>query len=200
MNNPIIQDFVNFTRLSGACKKPDDLITLLKTISDPKFKDFAHQSYRSKHGYSLRINPSTKKKEMFVAGTRSTGQWILNMWDLFLYSKGILDPTALTSKLDPIRKAKEKQLSKVASENNVDIIYGHSRGGALVADMPGLSPCIQRVGLDSAMLLARNKHMVNLNEGGTGILGAFDAMIGTTGKHNVSIDYSPYKPHSVWRV
>lgn len=174
----------------------DDLDTLRKTLSDSSFKDFAKSAYDSVQGYSIRINPMTKKKEMFVAGTRDLSQWALNAYDGMLHLYGWGDIQIL----DPFKFSKQNELGGIAVKNGVDIVYGHSRGGALVADMP-LPRCTQRVGLDAAMMLAANKSIVNLNEGGgVNPLGLFDAYIGQSGNRNITMDYSPWHPHKVWKV
>lgn len=174
----------------------DDLETLKKTIADPSFQQFADRAYAAKEGYSIRQNPSTGKKEMFVAGTREMSQWALNVYDGLLHSSGL----GQIQILDPFKFMKQNELGKIASDNGVQIVYGHSRGGALVADMP-LPRCTQRIGLDAAMMIAGNKNMINLNEGGSwNPMSVFDKYIGETGAQNVTIDYSPWTPHKVWKV
>lgn len=150
---------------------------------------------------------------MFIAGTRSPGQWALNAWDSILYGaedlKGHELDFEFTSEtglppnwrpslknLDPWRSRTTKRLSKIAIDNNVDVIYGHSRGGAILADMPTNEGTI-KIGLDSAMIIASNKEMTNFNEGGTGFTGEFDRAIGLTGDANVSKNLGS-KIHHVW--
>jgi hypothetical protein len=180
---------------SKACSL-DDLDTLKRTVAHPLFKEFAKAAYAADEGYSIRINPDTKKKEMFVAGTRYISQWVLNVYDGLLHQLDLGDIQIL----DPFKFQKQNELGKIAETNDVDIVYGHSRGGALAADMP-LPRCTQKIGLDAAMMLAANKEMLNLNEGG-GInpFGLFDEYIGQTGKNNVTVDFSPWHPHKVWDV
>jgi len=106
----------------------------------------------------------------------------------------------LFERLDPWRQKKQKYYAQIAKENNVDLVYGHSRGGAMVADMK-LPKGTQKVGLDAAMLIAHNTGMKNLNEGGgLNPLGLFDEAIGLTGKDNVTFDMSTFSPHKVWRT
>lgn len=174
----------------------DDLDTLLKTIADPNFQEFANTAYASEMGYSIRTNPNTGKKEMFVAGTRDLSQWALNIYDGLLHTYGL----GQIQMLDPFKFKKQNELGQIATDNNVSVVYGHSRGGALVADMP-LPMCTQRVGLDAAMMIAGNKNIVNLYEGGgKNPFGLFDEYIGQTGNQNITIDYSPWHPHKVWKV
>lgn len=178
------------------CPMMDDLDTLSKTIADPSFKQFAKAAYDAEEGYSIRTNPSTGKKEMFVAGTRELAQWALNIYDGLLHQYGL----GQIQILDPFKFKKQNELGQIATDNNVSVVFGHSRGGALVADMP-LPTCTQRIGLDAAMMIAANKNIINLNEGGGyNPMGAFDAYIGQSGLQNVTIDHSPWTPHKVWSV
>lgn len=200
-------------------------INFIKTdLNDPSFKDFVNQGYESEKGYSIRINPRTGQKEMFVAGTRNASQWGLNLLDTVLYSAdkglnimlndlevaaqeavGIESPTPMFpvdikmfQHIDVPRNRKQQELAAIAEENDVEVIYGHSRGGAMVSDM---DVSAQKIGLDAAMLIAHNKDTLNINEGG-GInpLGLFDEIIGVTGKNNYHYDASTWSPHRVWRT
>lgn len=174
----------------------DDLNTLKRTIADPSFKNFAKKAYDSKDGYSIRTNPHTNKTEMFVAGARDLSQWAMNLYDGVLHQSDLGE----IGVLNPWRLDKQNHLGRIAQDNYIDVVYGHSRGGALAADMP-LSECTQRVGLDAAMMIAANKDIVNLSEGGgVNPLGLFDEYIGQTGQKNVTVDFSPWYPHKVWSV
>lgn len=178
------------------CPLVDDLDTLKRTLKHPSFKEFARMAYDAKDGYSIRTNPITNKKEMFVAGTRNLSQWALNAYDGLLNMNGLGNIQIL----DPYKFMKQNELGQIATANNVDILYGHSRGGALVADMP-LPRCTQRIGLDAAMMIAGNKDIINLNEGGGwNPVGKFDEYIGQTGHQNITVDFSPWSPHKVWSV
>lgn len=88
--------------------------------------------------------------------------------------------------------------AEVAQREGVKIIYGHSRGGAIVADMPGGG--YDRVGLDSAMVLAENKDMLNIRAGieTSGAKGIFDEAIGYTGKNDVEYEVGDTF-HKVWK-
>lgn len=181
------EDFTEYEGEWFEIQEEDSLETLFSTISHPSFKRFAAFAYTNPAGYAIRTNENTGKKEMFVAGSRGPQDWTQNFQEYL-------------GSYNDWRLNKQEFLAEVAQIQNVDVIYGHSRGGALVADMP-VPLCIQKVGLDAAMVLARNKDMLNLTESGTGaLLSTFDTFIARTGRFNVPIDYSPRYPHKVWAV
>lgn len=192
---------------------------LAAELSDPSFSDFVGRAYASDSGVSFRINPETGDKEMMIAGTRTMGQWGLNLLDSALYggekilNKGIgllredvmvetgvylPEPPKINflHKLDFPRTRKQHYYERIARDNGVDVIYGHSRGGAMVADMDFDGT---KVGLDAAMLISSDTDMLNIEEGGGyNPLGLFDEAIGYTGEDNMHMDLSTWKPHQVW--
>lgn len=161
----------------------DNIDTLKQTISDPLFGEFARGA--REFGYNVRTNAATGKKEMFIAGTRTLFDWMLNVLD------------ATFPQLDTWRLSHQRKLSKIALKNRVEVIYGYSRGGALLADMK-LPRRIQKVGLSAAMIIATNKSMINLNEGG-GKFGSFDYFLGFSGLYNVHVNFSPSVFHCPWK-
>jgi len=202
----------------------DNIGAIEHELGGTEFKKFVNEGYAAEDGYSIRINPNTGQKEMFIAGTRNAAQWGLNALDSVLYgadkviSAGVnaterafmkeifhkdVAPVPvnlkLFSRLDRPRENKTKFYEQIAKDEGVEVIYGHSRGGAMVADMN--VPGVEKVGLDAAMLIARNTDELNINEGGGyNPLGAFDALIGLTGQDNVHYDASGWSPHKVWNV
>lgn len=192
---------------------------LHKIIGKSDFDEFARNAYDSADGYSIRRNPVTGKKEMFIAGTRNAQQWGLNALDGITYTydkyfghkvKKMVDASVFEGfpvyqaimpdarYLDPWRVDKEDYLAKVAKNNDVDVIYGHSRGGALLADMD-VADDVDKIGLDAAMIIARNKEMINLNEGGQwgNPSSYFDLTLGLTGQKNETFDLGG-KFHHAW--
>lgn len=188
------------------------------TLQDESFENFANDAYAADHNYAIRINPLTGDKEMFIAGThpltsrKGVGQWLLNVWDvpvsLLEHPSDVGGPELKWTDdvikygrehgfdpigwLDPWRKKATKRFETIAKREGVDVIYGHSRGGAIVADMK-TRPGVKKVGLDAAMLLAGNREMQNYREEQI-----FDAIIGSGGQANeTSIDVGP-RFHSVW--
>lgn len=193
-----------------------------ETIKTPDFKSFANEAYHSKDGYAIRTNPNTLEKEMFIAGTKSLKDVARDVGDTMLFGADKLISTGINSTLHglgaeldiPIpkkpvnvklfsfldfgRSKKQKFYEDIAEQNGVHTIYGHSLGGAMLADM-NIPYYINKVGLDSAMLIAHNTKMLNLNEGGgLNPMGVFDDVIGFTGEDNEHFDNSIWKPHQVW--
>ena len=183
-----------------------------ETLRNPDFDSFVQDGY--KKGYTIRTNPRTGKKEMFVAGSRSIGDWVLNAVDAGLYGvENLVSPlvdevweegTSLPAesrphldKLDVFRQYGQWRLGRIARREDVDVVYGHSRGGAMVADMN--VGTADKVGVDSAMWIAREKDMVNFNEGGEWLhpTSYFDLALGVTGKKNVTLNYGS-KVHHAW--
>lgn len=198
------------------------MVKLQKVLKDPSFDKFAKQAYLSKDGYSVRINPHNGEREMFVAGTKHFSDFLWDIADVPLYGADKLlnkaedmalaalhDFTGLPVSKHPVdirafeyidrpRHKKQQFLADKAQELGIHTIYGHSRGGAMVADMD--VDDVNKVGLDSAMIIAHNPTLVNYNEGGgLNPLGLFDDVIGLTGENNIHADYSPLKPHQVWK-
>jgi hypothetical protein len=189
------------------------------TLENPSFITFAKDAYKAKENYAIRINPITGEKEMFIAGSHSpftrkgVGQWALNLWDVPIAllehpsDEWFLGPEMKWADeaikygrdrgydpigwLDPWRRRSTKKFERIARDQGVDVIYGHSRGGAIVADMH-VPKGTKKVGLDAAMLLAGNRAMLNYKEDQV-----FDEIIATSGQHNETFDVGP-KFHQVW--
>lgn len=162
----------------------DSFSTVVNSLKSCSFQHFANEAYANESGVAFRINPTTGKKEMFIAGTRTLHDWKLNFQNIF--------------RTDQETRNRILDLTNMAIANKVDVIYGHSRGGALLADMP-VPKHVQKIGLDAAMLISSNKNMLNISENGTQLLGSsFDSLLAKTGRLNVPLDLSPYTPHTVW--
>jgi hypothetical protein len=160
-------------------------------------------AYASEDGYSLQVNPYTGDTEMFVRGTTFKGygrEWASNVLESDIVKYGFGGPYKYLSKHSQNkRESHAKHLSDIARKNGVKVIYGHSRGATIVADMdvPGAS----RVGLDGAFIIA-NRHktggMVNYRQ-----RQGFDALIGMKApKTVVKKGWVPIwkkKYHSVWK-
>lgn len=191
-------------------------------LVDKEFQDFAARAYASEDGYAIRVNKRTGQKEMFVAGTRYGSQWALNALDSVLYNMDLAATTAanelevelqveagievpvplhkldvnIFGRVDIPRHRKQRFFEDIAAEHGIHVLYGHSRGGSMIADMDFEG---QKIGLDAAMIIAHNKDMLNINEGqGINPLGLFDEILALTGEDNVHFDASPTSPHRVW--
>lgn len=146
---------------------------------DEAYNDHAQYNNRGL-GYSIYVNQETGDKEMFVAGSQGWKDWVLNAIDGVLYQVDHATHTHVASKLDFYRRERSKKLSKIAKDQHVDVVYGHSRGGAVVADMDFDG---RKVGIDAAMIIADNNDMTNYNTGSM-----FDSILGFGGNENVTID------------
>lgn len=167
--------------------KNNNLDTLKLVLNHPSFACFARSAYTSPYGYSIRVNPFTKELEMFIAGTRDFFDWVLNTYDAIHHSM-----------FDAPRVATVLHFERVVRGRNVQVVYGHSRGAAIVSD---LNVNVTKIGLNSAMVLASDKSMLNINEWGTGSrFSSFDGFLSITGQNNVSMDFSPEHPHKVWLI
>ncbi len=187
------------------------------TIGHPSFNEFANEAYASERGYAIRKNPVTGQNEMFIPGTRNGQDWISNSMEIRpvggkYYAAHMFADLADSEKFHdaadhhatPWREEAQRYYSDIAHANQVDVIYGHSRGGAIVADME-TDPGVQKVGLDAAMVIADNKDMLNYYEAGEGsgrnawswLKSRFDAGIGISGKNNKHMNLSK-KMHHAW--
>lgn len=164
-----------------------DTAVITHTLARKDFDSFVIQAYANKEGYAIRINPITGEKEMMIAGTRTKQDWASNAIET-------LENKVLGTPYTPWRSKATRKYERIAKKEGIDIVYGHSRGGAIVADM---NVPATKVGLDAAMVLASNKELWNLNEGGTRVTGLFDRGIGLTGRNNESLDLGK-GIHKVW--
>lgn len=106
--------------------KNHDLNYVLDNIQTDSFDKFSQAAYDSDTGYAIRKNPYTGETEMFVKGTSDTIQWIQDVTD----ARNQFGPT-----YEPIRDAYVEELNEAAKAAGVTVVYGHSRGGALVDQM-----------------------------------------------------------------
>jgi hypothetical protein len=156
-------------------------------------------AYNNKDGYAITVNPYTGEKSMYVRGTtfkRGGIEWIQNLFENPLM-KNIGGGSLLIHKLSHrIRQNQASYLSDIAKKNNVQTVYGHSRGAPLVADMYGN---FRKVGVDGAMLISKRypKSFNNFKQNQW-----FDNIIGARGR-NYSV-HGPRNPlsekfHKAWK-
>lgn len=206
-------------------------------LADESFHDFYLDAQDSPDGYAIRYNPHTGENEMFVAGSHSFGRhpyraaedWGANFLDAGLYTADKFMNVAIErfqdakrmvgyrtkprywgyfgALGDPKRTAHTQELADIANANDVRVVYGFSRGGAIAADMQLYGYEGEVVGLSGAMSIAHNVNALNLTEGpgnegeddAAHPFGFFDQVVGMTGRHNVHYDLSPNMPHQVWK-
>lgn len=129
------------------------------------------KAYKSKSGFAFGWDPVKGKKTMYIAGTRSTGDWIHNYLDRF-------HPRVTAS----YNLHYAKKLADLAKKNDVEYVFGHSRGGATVANMKKIYNGPTYVAFDGAL---------SLSKGSAGIPNIrqrtlFDKMIGGADNYNTS--------------
>lgn len=145
-------------------------------------------------GISYRINPLTGEREMFIAGSGNIGDWIYNVTNTISYGLDkILEPSIdriwkrykipfqkpKLKKLAIDRRIQQKGVARKARNYKADRIYGHSRAGAIVADTETKA---EKIGVDSAMLLAENINMKNYHRDSL-----FDKALALSGKRNKKV-------------
>lgn len=159
-----------------------------RTVNDKSFSDFADKAYKAKRGYAVRINPKTGEKEMFVRGTtfkRGGVEWAQNVLETPLSSMVGLGTTIAGDISRHIRGKYSKFLTDVAKREKVKVVYGHSRGAAVVNDMK--IPGVRKYGLDGATILNRYPTITNYRQ-----KQGFDALIGANAR--VTIKESRWTP------
>jgi len=159
-----------------------------RLANSPYYQKGFGEAYSSPSGYSIRKNPYTGEVEMFVRGTtfkRGGAEWAQNLLESPVGAM-VATPWHALSKYG--RERHSNYLSKIARDKGVDVIYGHSRGAAIVVDMnvPGAT----KVGVDGAMMLTKRRYqgnMVNYRQSQF-----FDAAIGMGARRT-------YKRRQSWR-
>lgn len=184
---------------------------------------FKHQAYVNPDGIAIRENPITHKKELFIAGSRTYGDWFSNLsetvdsaWDkveLVMNIKGmndkikkaynaaswaeraeVLDPTgvavmeeghSLFQVSGVARDNYSSYIDGIISKYNVEVVYGHSRGAAV---MSGLHSDVKKIGLDGATFIGHEgSDFVNLVNPSEPRSFAFDKLLSSGYDHNLSI-------------
>lgn len=144
-------------------------------IKQSDLHTFKENAYESSTGYSIRINPHTGYKEMFIAGSSDSQDWVSNVVE-GLEHLGVGTPIGFLSEHEKIKFA--NHLQDIATKENVDVVYGHSRGVSIMSYMDSDDQI--RIGLDGASVIGARSHYVNLD--GTSF---FDRLISAGHKENV---------------
>lgn len=148
----------------------DDVNGIVANTRTWGFNDLASRAYKNERGYAIRTNPRTGEREMFVAGTRKNKDWLANAGgSLYSATVGRSKPARFVSRKVGFEKLAyghriryAKHLDMVADREGVDVVYGHSRGHALVNDMRNKR--VTKVGLDGADLLSLKKGQYNIRQ------------------------------------
>lgn len=150
-------------------------------VNHPNFVSFANEAYSSPGGYAIRINNRTGEKEMFVRGTtfkRGGVEWVQNILESPVTANSGLGTTISRDVSVKLRRQYSKRLSDVARRHGVSIIYGHSRGAAVVEDMK--VPGSVKLALDGATILNSRSTIQNYRQ-----RQIFDGIIGANAKRTV---------------
>jgi len=155
-----------------------------RTINHKSFSDFANKAYKAKRGYAIRRNPTTGEKEMFVRGTtfkRGGIEWFQNFAETPVVEKFGMGEQLVGDVSRHIRGQYSKFLSDVARKEGVKVIYGHSRGAAVVEDMrvPGAA----KLGIDGATILNTRSTITNYRQ-----KQLFDSLIGLNSRSTIKQD------------
>jgi len=155
-----------------------------RVTSNQPFHRFANKAYSAPHGYAIRVNKRTGEKEMFVRGTtfrRGGVEWLQNIAESPLSYAGGLVPTISRDVSKHFRRKYSKFLSDIARKEKVDVIYGHSRGAAVVEDMhvPGAT----KLALDGATILNQRSTITNYRQSQL-----FDGIIGLNARSTIKED------------
>lgn len=147
------------------------------------FADFADEARGSYDNYAIRTNPRTGEKEMFIYGTPGPFQtnkrrgyinvWSENIRDGFIGGQNWIMDKAIPGRkhnlgmsfIEKGRAPLESRYAEIAKKNNIDVVYGYSKGAAQAADLKYYGYKGGIVGLDGAMLNTRNKDIINITEG-----------------------------------
>lgn len=167
-------------------------------LEKSKMSEFLTAAYDNPNGYAIRVNPLTGKKEMMIAGTRNRGDFSIRDWTQNIaegihhtpYGKELTEAfmgEGAWDKFDFIGSYSESKRDEgsaryeaIAREENVDVVYGHSRGAAV---MSGMNGPWESVGLDGASYIGHHKSYTNIVQK----KGIFDRMIGAGHKGNIGV-------------
>lgn len=175
-------------RIAANNRLGDDIIQRMRIDG---FEGLGKSAYANPKGYSIRYNPITGDKEMFIAGSKSmidyhkghlptinpkgVGDWLSNAGEglnALIIDVGHLNPEVAewlergekmtgqkAQKGFWWRREAARRYDKIAEQEGVDIVYGHSRGAAVLSDMRFTGP---KVGLDGALSLADHNDVWNI--------------------------------------
>lgn len=192
-NGAGVHEFRNNVRTAYAGKGDTDFWQ--KHVQNDYMRQFMKDAYDSKDGYAIKRNPTTGLDEMFVAGTHSpitkkgVKEWFQNVGEGVEHLVGMdKQDFNLFSKH---REEFALKLEEQARENNVQVVYGHSRGAAIMSDFHDRDFIF--IGLDGATgITQHHSDIINIEHKGD----LFDFAIAAHGKSSRNI-HVPGKFHNV---
>lgn len=131
---------------------------------ESKMADFGAEAYKNKWGYAIRTNPTTGNKEMFLSGSRTVGDWGSNIVEAVDLIPGVQWGPAVFS--EELRHDYALRLDDVIEREGVVVVYGHSRGGAVVSD---LKSNVKIIALDGATNIGSKRDIFNISTDGIDI-------------------------------
>lgn len=182
-NSDAIAQAVIFDHNVGNTSKPDQQYWK-GFIKDSQLGTFKDQAYANEDGLAIRINPVTGKKELFVAGTRTGKEWLQNVVEGAGHAMpGVLGVSHATRYSELQRQDYADWIDQIVELEDIEVVYGHSRGAATMSEMHSE---VQYIGVDGASFIGHHKDYINLQNTGVGGLG-FDKLIGAGHKGNVDM-------------
>lgn len=152
-------------------------------MSSTAMSSFLNAAYQSPDGYAIRTNPVTGMKEMMIAGTHSpTTAQGLEEWGSNI-TEGLehavtFGHSDLVANVDG-RKQFAADLEHIAHEEGVEVVYGHSRGAAILSHFDPTE--FIGIGLDGASFIGdKNSGFINIRSNQV-----FDSSIGAFKKNTV---------------
>jgi len=144
---------------------------------ESKMADFGAEAYKNKSGYAIRINPTTGNKEMFLAGSRTVGDWGSNLAEAVDLVPGVQWGPGVFS--EELRHDYALSLDDIIEREGVVVVYGHSRGGAVTSD---LKSSVKIIDLDGATIIGSKRDIFNISTDGV-----FDGLINGGGNENTLV-------------
>ena len=159
-------------------------------MSRSELGKFRAQAYANDSGISIRTNPVTGYNELFIAGTRTGRDWAQNFaeglgtaWNGLSkdmpnsIAKELIDDGLEVSEMHKAQFA--QHLDELIEENNVKVVYGHSRGAA---HLSLLKSDVTRIGVDGATSIGDRSDFLNLRSSSL-----FDKGLGMAHENNLEI-------------
>lgn len=152
-----------------------------KYFDQSRLGEFKQKAYEDPYGYSVRVNEVTGKKELFIAGTRSSRQWAQNVSEGLVHL-GVVNPLGVVSEYSKLQYIEE--LKQLIEDQGIEVVYGHSRGAAYLG---GIDLPIQKIGIDGATVLGPHDDFLNINQSINLGGGVFDNIIGFGHKNTLHL-------------